>query len=186
MEFGSGQKLFSFSTSAVRYVITLIGVLFVIGLPCPLRCEEILEDAKHSDYLVPLIVSTEASLAADKDRGSYKAWKCGLALASTFAVVNCVKAAFKNNRPDGSGADSFPSGHAALAFTSASVINTSQPNRALPAYLAAAYISWSRVEYRRHFWRDVLAGALIGQVIGKQFAVKNKASAPLFSLSVTF
>jgi|GEM_PF-6633397 len=148
--------------------------------------EEELSATKHTDVLMPFLVSTEISLAADNNRGTQKAWRCSEALVTTFVAVNALKHVCKENRPDGSGADSFPSGHAALAFTSAAVLDSSQPGRGWMGYLAAGFISWERVEDRKHFWRDIIAGAVIGQVIGKQFAERNRATTPVMALSIGF
>jgi hypothetical protein len=40
---------------------------------------------------------------------------------------------------------------------------------AAPAYLAAGFVAWSRVEARRHHTHDVLAGAAIGILANHDF-----------------
>jgi undecaprenyl-diphosphatase len=60
----------------------------------------------------------------------------------------------------------FPSGHAATAFTAATVL---APSSALPApawYALAALVAGSRVYVRMHHTSDVLAGAALGVVLG--------------------
>ena len=36
----------------------------------------------------------------------------------------------------------------------------------MPAHLAAALVGVARVEARKHYWKDVLAGAALGEVTG--------------------
>lgn len=88
---------------------------------------------------------------------------------ATFAAVALVtqglKVTVKAERPDGSDDQSFPSGHTSTAFQAASFIRKRYGwQYAAPAYAAASYVGWSRVDAERHYTRDVLAGAVIGIV----------------------
>jgi membrane-associated phospholipid phosphatase len=86
--------------------------------------------------------------------------------ALTTAAVYGLKAAVGRPRPDG-GAHSFPSGHTALAFTSAPILTEHFGWKAgVPAYLVATFVGASRMEDRRHYLSDVLAGAAIGLAAG--------------------
>ena len=63
----------------------------------------------------------------------------------------------------GQGTHSFPSGHSAAAFTSATLIErNSGPLAGVPAYALAGFTAFERVEAGRHYPSDVLAGAAIG------------------------
>jgi membrane-associated phospholipid phosphatase len=57
---------------------------------------------------------------------------------------------------------SFPSGHAATSFACATVLALAAPRLAIPLYLLAAAIAYSRVYVGVHYPLDVLAGALLG------------------------
>jgi undecaprenyl-diphosphatase len=57
---------------------------------------------------------------------------------------------------------SFPSGHAATSFACATVLASFAPRLAVPLYLLAAAIAYSRVYVGVHYPLDVLAGALLG------------------------
>jgi undecaprenyl-diphosphatase len=60
----------------------------------------------------------------------------------------------------------FPSGHASTAFACATVIAWASRRFAVPAYVLAAAIAWSRVYVGVHWPLDVLGGALLGVAMG--------------------
>jgi undecaprenyl-diphosphatase len=61
---------------------------------------------------------------------------------------------------------SFPSGHAATAFACATVLAWWDRRLAVPAFVVAAVIAWSRVYVGVHWPLDVLGGAVLGLGIG--------------------
>jgi membrane-associated phospholipid phosphatase len=87
---------------------------------------------------------------------------------STVAATWLLKQTVHKERPDGSNDESFPSGHAAGAFQAASFVQRRYDDfPAWPGYLLATYTGWTRVEAKKHFTSDVLAGAALG--IGSSF-----------------
>jgi len=85
----------------------------------------------------------------------------------TQSMTQAVKFATQRTRPDGTTL-SFPSGHSASMFATATVVEREFGWKAgLPAYVAAAWVAGSRVETRRHYVSDVVAGATVGILAGR-------------------
>ena len=87
-----------------------------------------------------------------------------------------------------SGGNSFPSGHVTVAFAVASVVAARAQGWVVPslAYATASLVAFDRVNDDRHFTSDVVAGALIGAVIGRFLVHRHQKleSHPESSLSV--
>jgi undecaprenyl-diphosphatase len=60
----------------------------------------------------------------------------------------------------------FPSGHSASAFAAATVIAWGSRRLAVPAYVLAALVAWSRVYVGVHWPLDVIGGAILGVLVG--------------------
>lgn len=72
-------------------------------------------------------------------------------------------------RPNGNGYG-FPSGHAGFVFSSASFLQERYGWKyGVPAYAAAGYVAWLRVDTGHHRWRDVTAGALVSWTVSEFF-----------------
>ena len=98
-------------------------------------------------------------------------WKGDLQAAASIGVASLstrgLKEAFPKTRPDGSDDKSFPSGHTATSFAAAATLTNRYGWKVgLPAHALAAFVGASRVEARKHFAVDVLAGAAIGELSG--------------------
>lgn len=104
--------------------------------------------------------------------------------ATTFAVTHGLKRTIDAERPDG-GSYSFPSGHTSAAFHGAGFIHARYGfETAWPAYVAATFVGYSRIDSDRHHTRDVLAGAALGVASSfyftpKQFVDKQSLVMPL-------
>ena len=85
----------------------------------------------------------------------------GLTLGTTYLL----KYTTGERRPTGSGHDSFPSAHTSISFCAAEFMRKRYGlEYGIPAYAAAAFVGYSRVEAREHYPHDVVAGAAIGIV----------------------
>ncbi|MCL1141328.1 phosphatase PAP2 family protein [Shewanella gaetbuli] len=97
-------------------------------------------------------------------------WQLAKAGVSSRLVVEALKAGVDKQRPDGSGDDSFPSGHTADSFAAATYINQRYGwEYGVPSYLVASYVAYTRVASDKHHVEDVLAGAAIGILAGWYF-----------------
>ena len=82
-------------------------------------------------------------------------------------------------KPFGGGA-SFPSGHTTQAFAVASVIaaDYSETWVKIVAYGCASLVGAARIEQNAHFTSDVVAGAIIGTLVGRSVTAHNNTSKP--------
>jgi membrane-associated phospholipid phosphatase len=82
------------------------------------------------------------------------------------ALVQGIKYSAQRDRPTGE-CCAFPSGHAASAFATASVLERHFGYRnSWPALAVASYIAASRLHDNRHFLSDVVFGAAVGTASG--------------------
>ena len=91
----------------------------------------------------------------------------GMSYGIMAALVNGIKYTAKEMRPDGSQANSWPSGHTATAFVGASLLHkeyglTRSPWFSVAGYGVAAATGVMRVLNNRHWVSDVMSGAGIG------------------------
>ena len=91
----------------------------------------------------------------------------GMSYALMAAFVNGIKYTAKEMRPDGSTANSWPSGHTATAFVGASLLHkeyglTRSPWWSVAGYGVATATGVMRVLNNRHWISDVMSGAGIG------------------------
>lgn len=90
----------------------------------------------------------------------------GMASLIVCGTVTGVKTLTHRERPDGSAANSFPSGHTATAFMSAEFMRMEYRNVSpwygVGAYMAATATGVLRMYNNRHWLSDVVAGAGVG------------------------
>ena len=77
--------------------------------------------------------------------------------------VQAIKYTARRERPDGSNTQSFPSGHSASAFATATVLQRHYGWKVgVPATIAAAYVATARVHDNKHYLSDVIFGGAMG------------------------
>jgi len=113
--------------------------------------------------------------ALGRSMGSVKTAQVGADLFKAQAIAQTLSYGFKlasnRTRPDGT-SFSFPSGHAALAFASATVLQRDLGWKAgVPAYAVASYVAASRIQRQRHYLSDVAFGAIIGIVSARTVTI---------------
>jgi len=86
----------------------------------------------------------------------------------TELLVEPLKFATRRERPDGSNRMSFPSGHAAVTFAGATVVERHLGwRKSLLGYAIASYVASSRLHDNRHYLSDVVFGAAVGSIAGR-------------------
>ena len=81
----------------------------------------------------------------------------------TQTMVQATKVIVRRERPDGSNSMSFPSGHSASMFATASVLQRYYGWKAgLPAFALGAYVGSARMAWNKHHISDVVMGAGFG------------------------
>jgi membrane-associated phospholipid phosphatase len=105
-------------------------------------------------------------------------------LAMSEVLTQTLKYTTRRERPDHSGRNSFPSGHAADTFAFATALERHLGWRyAVPAYTFASYVAISRLPANRHWFSDAVFGAAVGIIAGR--TVTSNEAAP-FPVAVTY
>jgi len=91
----------------------------------------------------------------------------------TLGVAYGLKQVIHEERPDKSDFKSMPSDTSALAFAPAQFLWDRYGWRyGVPAYAAATFVAWSRVDAQKHHWYDVAASAGIAFGVSKIFTTR--------------
>ena len=146
----------AYRMDAVRW---LAPVLMCLTLGIPVRASDNIQSA--GDVLQFVLPATAGGLTLGYQdyHGSFQfAESVALTMGATYALKYSVN----ETRPNG-GSQSFPSGHSSNSFCSAEFLRTRYGwEYGVPAYAAASFVAYSRVEAREHYPHDVIAGAAIG------------------------
>lgn len=138
-------------------ILAVSGLL--LGWTASARAGSTVEDSGDATRVaLPLIAAAVALFKGDKEGF----WQHALSFTVTTGVTFGLKEAVNSERPNGRDNNSFPSGHAAQAYASASFLDHRYGWRyGLPAYMAATYVAFSRVNSDNHRIRDVAGSAVI-------------------------
>ncbi len=119
----------------------------------------------------PAVIAAGLNFAGVEGRSDHLRFLTSSAMAYTImaAIVNPIKHTAKELRPDGTSRNSWPSGHTATAFVSATILHkeyglTRSPWYSVAGYAMATATGVMRVLNNRHWVSDVLSGAGIGIV----------------------
>ncbi len=119
--------------------------------------------ATAGDVLQYVLPATAAGLTLGHRDGK-GALEFGESAALTLGVTYGLKYTVNEKRPNG-GSHSFPSAHTSISFSAAEFMRKRYGwEYGIPAYAAASFVAYSRVEVGEHYPHDVVAGAAIGIV----------------------
>ncbi len=105
--------------------------------------------------------------------------------ALTVGTALVLKQIVKEQRPDHSDFQSFPSDTAALAYSSADYLwDRYGWEYGVPAYAAAMFVGYSRVKAKKHHWYDVAASSAIAFGFNYAFVTRYRDS-DRFSVSAS-
>lgn len=136
--------------------IILIGILL---LPQSLKAESF--ESRIGDLMQ--VMSPAYALGMTMTEKDYTGtFQLGELILSTQLATEGIKALKLEERPNHSDKRSFPSGHAAAAFSGAMFVHKRYGWKpALIPYGMSLITSWSRVEVKAHYIHDTIAGAAI-------------------------
>lgn len=141
-------------------------VLWACGLACSAAWADRAQDWDRASGVMAVGLPVLAGMVTVVRQDTQGAQQLALSVGSAVAASEVLKRTVHATRPDGSDQRSFPSRHAAVAFSAAAFLDQryGQEYKAwVPAaYGVAALTGVARVESDRHRWVDVLAGAALG------------------------
>lgn len=129
-------------------------------------------DTQRAGDILQIIIPSVAygtTLYLDDKEGQNQFYK---SFGTNLGVTYGLKYGVNKKRPNG-GEHSFPSGHTSAAFQGASFIHKRYGLKyAIPAYIGATFVGYSRVHSDAHYTSDVIAGALIGSLSSFYFTTQ--------------
>lgn len=126
----------------------------------------------YSQFFGPAM-ATGLKVAGVEGRSNWPRYLASAAMSYAImgGLVNSIKYTAKEMRPDGSTANSWPSGHTATAFVGATILHKEYGERSpwfsVAGYGVATATGVMRVLNNRHWVSDVLSGAGIGITSGE-------------------
>jgi hypothetical protein len=145
-------------------------------LPCITQAQDKSSKEKAGDIMQILIPVTAyaTTFALNDKEGRIQFYK---SFFTNIAVTHILKHTVNKKRQENNGNYSFPSGHTSAAFQGATFIHRRYGLKyGIPAYAAAVYVGWSRIEGEsdKHDYVDVSAGAAIGILSSYYFTERYK------------
>jgi membrane-associated phospholipid phosphatase len=152
-------------------IILLFVVLYCIAGADYVQAAGSIETA--GDVLMIALPTAAAGLTLGF-RDGQGALELGKSAALALGVTYVLNYTIDAKSPNGDNR-SFPSAHTSISFSSAEFMRKRYGwNYGIPAYVAATFVAYSRLESDQHYTRDVIAGAVIGIVSAYLFTEPYK------------
>ena len=137
----------------------VLAVSLGLGLSCAGQAGSLETSGDVLRLALPAAAFGKALLEEDTEGQKQFLLGFGTNVVTTLALKSAIHKARPNREDD----ESFPSGHASVAFQAASFLERRYGwAYGAPAYLTAAWVGYTRVEEDEHYWSDVVSGAAIG------------------------
>ncbi len=169
---GDFKNFFSFDTAKVMSYVSLVAIATAPwdregvnnGFNIPTTA---FESGNLLGQFAFQVTAGFATYGISKSVGNNKAADVGRdivrAQVLSQTLVQALKYTVRRERPDGSNDKSFPSGHAASSFATATVLHRHYGWKiGVPAYALGGYVSLARMAWNRHHATDVVMGAGFG------------------------
>jgi len=152
------------------FMICLITCLSLLPIKNAAASDNIKQAGDIFAAIIPS-VAYGATFYLDDKEGRNQFYK---AFATNLGITFALKYSVNETRPNGD-KYSFPSGHTSVAFQGAAFIHKRYGIKyAIPAYIGATFVGYSRVESNNHYTKDVVAGAAIGVLSSFYFTKQYK------------
>lgn len=139
--------------------VILLGMLLCFAINMPVQASDGIETA--GEIFTFLLPATAAGLTLGF-MDTEGMLQLGESAALAVGVTYGLKYTINETRPNG-GDHSFPSNHTSISFASAEFMRKRYGwEYGIPAYIAATFVAYSRVESEEHYTHDVIAAAAIG------------------------
>jgi membrane-associated phospholipid phosphatase len=150
--------------------------------------EKIFKAGELLGELGTLLGSASVVYAAGRIKDQPKVSHLGMdlveSLAMSEALTQTLKYTTRRERPDGSGKNSFPSGHAADTFAFATALERHLNWKySVAGYVFASYVAISRLPANRHWLSDAVFGSAVGIIAGR--TVTSHEAARPYPVAVT-
>jgi membrane-associated phospholipid phosphatase len=150
--------------------------------------EKIFKAGEILGELGTLLGSASVVYAAGRIKDQPKVSHLGMdlieSLAMSEALTQTLKYTTRRERPDGSGKNSFPSGHAADTFAFATAFERHLNWKySVAGYVFASYVAISRLPANRHWLSDAVFGSAVGIIAGR--TVTSHEAARPYPVAVT-
>jgi membrane-associated phospholipid phosphatase len=159
----------SIASTPIRIASLMVVSLAVLSCTLPAQAKSTTESIGDvANILIPA-TAYASTLAMDDKAGGSEFYR---SFFSAAGLTYVLKHAVRKPRPEHNGSYSFPSGHTSASFQGAAFIQRRYGWKwGTAAYVAAAYVGWSRIEGEsdKHDFTDVAAGAAIGILSGYCF-----------------
>ena len=129
-------------------------------------------ESAGTDVAIALpVVATGISLLHDDDWDGVA--ELGVSTLATVGIAYGLSHVVREQRPDHSDFHSFPSDTAALGYASADYLWARYGwQYGVPAYAAAMFVGYSRVDAKKHHWYDVAASSALA--FGVNYAIVTR------------